>query len=134
MMKRRIEDIGVTVHDLQTQLAYQNDVMLRALASMKASGEASEDSGRYFSVPESKVDEPLGDDKVDLDSRTEKGGGDEKIEAKKTEAVEDDAIPSPFDTDDWDDIVKDDEDGEPDFDDGDEASGTDEAPLPEDYF
>ena len=134
MMKRRIEDIGVTVHDLQTQLAYQNDVMLRALASMNASGESSEDSGRYFSVPESKVNEPIGDDKAEPDSKVDNGGGDEKIQAEKTAAVEDDAIPSPFDSDDWDDIVKDDEDGEPDFDEGDEASGTAEAPLPEDYF
>lgn len=139
MMKKKIDDIGITVHDLQTQLAYQNDVMLRALASMKTSEEPSEDSSRFFSsAPDFKPGDFAGSSK-DFAGSSKVDDVDfspnEAPENHKDTAEEDDIIPTPFNDDTWDDItISDDEDGEPDFDDGDESPESDEAPLPDDYF
>lgn len=139
MMKKKIDDIGITVHDLQTQLAYQNDVMLRALSSMKTSAEPSEDSSRFFSsAPDFKPEDFAGSSK-DFTGSSKVDDVDfspnEAPEKPKDTAEEDDIIPTPFNDDTWDDItISDDEDGEPDFDDGDEAPESEDAPLPDDYF
>lgn len=146
MMEKKIEDIGLSVRDLQTQMAYQNETMLLALSKMGQGAGSSEMSsplpeqnsgmspeGFGFTPPSDwnppaspSPSVPAG--KPSSPAKPESPGPFSGTEKPTAGIPDDDVIPDPLGEDEVPGDMDDDPDGEPDLD------SPDEAPIPADYF